>query len=106
MSDDPSNQRPCPAEAWTRFMSAALAAAPHVPAEKLAATADGALAEYQRRVAAGQFEAAAAGRSTAAAGADATPFVPNVNGEQVTYSPTAEAPDAEDIDSPFAPPSE
>jgi len=39
----------------------------------------------------------------ARSGATATPFEPQVEGDQVTYEPTAEAPDAEDIDSPFEP---
>ena len=40
---------PSDAEAWIRFMAAALSAAPHAPADKLAATADEALAEYRKR---------------------------------------------------------
>ncbi len=41
------------AEAWVRFMAAALSAAPHAPVEKLAAAADEALAEYRARRAPG-----------------------------------------------------
>ena len=37
------------AEAWIRFMAATLSAAPHAPVDKLAATADEALAEYRKR---------------------------------------------------------
>jgi hypothetical protein len=40
---------PSDADAWLRFMAAALSAAPHAPADKLAVTADEALAEYQKR---------------------------------------------------------
>ena len=89
-----------------RFMAAALTAAPHAPAEKLAATADDALAEYVRRAAAGCFEARGKGETNAASGATATPFVADVEDDQVRYEPTSEAPDDEEIDSPFRPPAE
>ena len=81
-------------ETWTRFMAAALAAAPLAPVDTLAARADEALAEYQQRRDSG----------APAAGADqpeatATPFVASVEKDSVTYEPTSAAPDDEEIDS-------
>ena len=89
------------AEVWSRFMAAALSAAPHAPIDKLAAIADEALAEYRNRVADSGFEESAHAPA-APSSTTATPFVAHVEGEQVTYEPTAEATD-DDIDSPFQP---
>ena len=41
---------PTAAEAWVRFLAAALSAAPHAPIDKLALTADDALGEYLKRL--------------------------------------------------------
>jgi hypothetical protein len=51
MTDHPAT--PAEAEAWIRFMAAALSAGPHVPVETLAVRSDDALAEYRKRCAAG-----------------------------------------------------
>jgi hypothetical protein len=103
---DPANEHPRPAEVWVRFMAAALSAAPHAPADKLATTADEAFAEYQRRAGAGGFAVGDGGEPNAASGATATPFVARAEGDDVTYEATAEAPDDKAIDSPFRPPVE
>jgi hypothetical protein len=93
------------AEVWTRFMAAALSAAPHAPAEKVAAIADEALAEYRRRLDSGRLEHGNHDGGGASEGATATPFVAQSDDDHVTYEPTAEAPTEEEIDSPFRPPS-
>jgi hypothetical protein len=103
---DASHTCPGAAEAWMRFMAAALSAAPHAPADKLAATADEALAEYQNRQAVGRFVQRGADGSGAAEGTDATPFVARVEGDLVAYEPNDEAPDDDDINSPFRPSAE
>jgi hypothetical protein len=89
-------------ETWTRFMSAALTAAPHAPVDVLAARADEALAEYRQRL-----EPGASGGNGDPGGhhADATqtPFVAIVEEDSVRYEPTSTAPDEDEIDSPFRP---
>ena len=101
----PSSDRPQMADVWTRFMAAALSAAPHAPAEKVAAIADEALAEYRRRLDSGRLEHGNQDGGGASHGASATPFVAQADNDHVTYEPTAEAPTEEEIDSPFRPPS-
>jgi hypothetical protein len=98
---DSTSDRTRSAEVWSRFMAAALSAAPHAPIDKLAAIADEALAEYRSRVADSGFEESAHD-PTARSSTTATPFVAHVEGEQVTYEPTAGATD-DDIDTPFKP---
>jgi hypothetical protein len=85
-------------ETWTRFMTAALAAAPHAPIDTLAARADEALAEYRQRRDSGASPASADHPE-----ATATPFIASVEEDSVTYEPTSTAPDDEEIDSPFRP---
>jgi hypothetical protein len=89
------------AEVWSRFMAAALSAAPHAPIDKLAAIADEALAEYRKRIADSVFDESAHDPK-APSSTTATPFVAHVEGEHVTYEPTAEA-TGDDIDTPFKP---
>ena len=101
----PSSERAEVAEVWVRFMAAALSAAPHAPAEKVAAIADEALGEYRRRLDSGRFEHGSGDGAGASSGATATPFVAQPDGDHVTYEPTAEAPTEDEIDSPFRPPS-
>jgi hypothetical protein len=101
----PSSERAEVAEVWVRFMAAGLSAAPHAPADKVAAIADEALAEYRRRLDAGRFEHGSEDGTNASSGATATPFVAQTGDDHVTYEPTAEAPTEEEIDSPFRPPS-
>jgi hypothetical protein len=103
---DQSNENSTAAAVWVRFMAAALAASPHAPIDKLGTTADDALAEYQRRVAAGRFDSRGGEEPASAGGATAAPFESHIEGGKVTYEPTAAAPDDDDIDSPFRPPAE
>jgi hypothetical protein len=89
-------------ETWTRFMSAALAAAPHAPIDTLAARADEALAEYRQRRDSGKL-AGRADRGARPSGTTEAPFVAVVGDGSVRYEPTSTAPDDEEIDSPLKP---
>lgn len=49
VGDERAHLDPRDAEAWVRFMAAALSAGPHAPIDKLSSIADQALAEYRKR---------------------------------------------------------
>jgi hypothetical protein len=90
------------ADVWARFMAAALMAAPHAPADKLATTADEALVEYRRRCASGG--SLAPGASAAEAVATRQPFGGHVDGDAVHYDIPPTTPKTDKADSPFSPP--
>jgi hypothetical protein len=110
MSDKDFAERPAPSasdsDVWSRFMAAALMAAPHAPADKLATTADEALVEYRRRRASGGLLAEDSDVSRDTEAATPQPFVGHVEGDSVGYEIPATTPLPDASESPLSPPVE
>ena len=110
MSESEFAKRPTEAlsdsDVWSRFMAAALMAAPHAPADKLATTADEALVEYRRRRAVGGVLAEDYDVPGERDAATPQPFVPRVEGDAVRYDIPATTPVPDASESPFSPPAE